>query len=86
VPPSLTPLHSGTLLNIQEPSIDYLSLFCTFRKIVNTLQNKKNLTLFLIFYTNGLIIFQSDIGLRHFNMFKILLKKLLLVVQLYCSQ
>jgi hypothetical protein len=68
------------------PSIDYLSLFRTFRKIVNILRNKMNLTLFLIFYSNGSIIFQPDIGLRHFNMFKFWPKKLLLVVQLYCSQ
>jgi hypothetical protein len=34
-----------------------------------------NLTLFLIFYSNGLIIFQPDMGLRHFNMFKFWQKK-----------
>jgi hypothetical protein len=86
VPPFITPLHSSIVKYIQEPSIDYLSLFHTFRKMVNTLQNKKNLRLFLIFYNQGLIIFQPDTGLRHFNMFKILVKILFLVVQLYCSQ
>jgi hypothetical protein len=55
--------------------VPLLSLVHTFRKMINTHQNKKNLRLFLIFYNNRLVIFQLHTGLRHFNMFKILVKK-----------